>query len=113
MTTKNRIFPEDKIQILYPEFINVEQTVVAIKCDSREKADELKFQLEQLNWRIFSLIESNEKHVKHSSQCIEPQNFKAHEVFEAQAEELRVLLRQCGIPEPQKTLVLIGSGEKK
>lgn len=95
------LFDEEKIIILYPPYINQEHVVVAIKCDNREQAKKLKFSLEQFNWRIFKMIQSLEEQAKKCGQNTEPQDFKLHEMLEAQAEQLRVLLRCCEIPEPK------------
>ena len=97
-----QVFDEKDIMILYPPYINQKQVVVAIKCEDKEKAKKLKFALEQFNWRIFRMIERLEEQAKHSKSCKEPQNFKLHEMLFAEAEQLRVLLRCCDIPEPKE-----------
>ena len=62
----------------------------------------MKNQLVQLGWRIYALIESRESKAEEIKDHKMPQNFKLNEMMIAQAEELRILLRQCGIPEPPK-----------
>ena len=61
-----------------------------------------KEQLTQLSWRPLSLIKSREEMAYEMRDHIQPQNFKLSDMLMAQAEEIRILLRQCGIPEPEK-----------
>ena len=99
---------KDKI-FVSPVFRDETNAIISIEPMPKEQAELLKQQLIQLSWRPHALIKSLEQQAKRVKKGIQPQDFKLHEMLFAEAEELRVLLRQCQIPEPKPMTDLAGS----
>lgn len=93
--------------------IVIEDGRVVIDITGYEVSRRIKAQLTQLSWRPQALIETNERLANECKNHTQPQNFKVYDMLLAQAEEIRVLLRQCGIEEPKTTLHSKCSGGKK
>lgn len=85
-----------------PVWKDEDNAIVHITPRPIKEAELLKQQIVQMSWRPHALIVSLEKQAKELKNHTQPQNFKLYDMLLAEAEILRVLLRQCQIPEPPK-----------
>lgn len=83
-----------------PVFKDEDNAILSIRPKPVKDAELLKLQLTQLSWRPHAMIVSLERKAKRVKNTTQPQTFKLYDMLLAQAEMIRVLLRQCQIPEP-------------
>ena len=100
---------KDKI-FISPILHEKSNVILSLPPMPKEQAELIRDQLVQLSWRPHALIKSLENQAKRCKKNVLPQNFKLDDMLLAEAEELRVLLRQCQIVEPPECKMTVNYG---